>query len=74
MAYIGKYLFRVIASVVLYCVQCSLRCTPPDISNPGLSTARSRGGGAAAAGDGCYCVIVHSVSQRNICSQNNVTL
>lgn len=39
-------------------------------------SARSRVStpGSAAAADGCYCFIVHSVSWRNICSGNNVTL
>ena len=70
MAYIGKYLFCVVVSAVLYCVQCSLRCTPTRYPIRGLSTARweavvvvvAVAAAAAAAGDGCYCVIVHSVS------------
>lgn len=40
-------------------------------------SARSRvstSGLSAASADGCYCFIVHSVSWRNICSGNNVTL
>lgn len=50
MAYIGKYLFCVVVSAVLYCVQCSLRCTPTRYPIQGLSTARWEAAAAAAAG------------------------
>lgn len=48
MAYIGKYLFCVVVSAVLYCVQCSLRCTPTRYPIQGLSTARWEAAAAAA--------------------------
>lgn len=52
MAYIGKYLFCVVVSAVLYCVQCSLRCTPTRYPIQGLSTARWEAVGGGGGGGG----------------------
>lgn len=52
MAYIGKYLFSVVVSAVLYCVQCSLRCTPTRYPIQGLSTARWEAAAAAGSSSG----------------------